>query len=157
MSEEEKIPEDGEEETSLDDEIEDVEELDDLDLDLDEDIEEDLDAFELEELPELGEVEEAGEVVEEEDIFREEIELERFYTVPLAKGFMKAPKWKRTKKAMKYLKEFLTQHMKPIGNVYIAQDLNERIWENGIKNPPRKVRVRATKSIDGIVRAYLAY
>ena len=155
MADEEKQPE---EEETLDD-LDDIDDLDDLDLDddLGADLEEDLDAFDLEELPELGEEEGAGEVVEEEDIFREEIELERFYTVPLAKGFMKAPKWKQTKKAMTTLREFLQRHMKPIGPVYIAQDLNERIWERGMKHPPRKVRIRVTKSIDGIVRAYLAY
>ena len=87
----------------------------------------------------------------------EEIQEERYYVVPLAKkGFEKSPRWKRSKKAMIVLREFLTRHMKPEGDVYISQELNERVWENGIKNPPRKIRIRCTKSVDGIVRAYLA-
>ncbi len=122
---------------------------------------EEVDAFDLEEIPETQEEgmsdleqELAG---EEESPFEEEIQEERFYTIPLAKkGFENVPRWKSAKKAMKVVREFLTRHMKPEGEVYVAQDINERIWENGIKNPPRKVRVRVTKSIDGIVRAYLA-
>jgi len=119
---------------------------------------EDVDAFELKEAPvseeELSEIEQ--EIKEAETEFDEEIQEERYYVVPLAKkGFEKVPRWKRSKKAMIVLREFLVRHMKPEGDVYIAQELNERVWENGIKNPPRKIRVRVTKSVDGIVRAYL--
>lgn len=119
-----------------------------------------VDAFDLDEVPEgeeeLSEIEQ--EIAEAEEAeFEEEIQEERFYVVPLAKkGFERAPRWKASKKAIKVLQEFLTRHMKPEGPVYISPELNERIWENGIKHPPRKVRVRVTKSVDGIVRAYLA-
>ncbi len=121
---------------------------------------EDVDAFDVDEVPES--VEEISELEQEisedeEAEFDEEIQEERFYTIPLAKkGFEKTPKWKHSKKAVKVVREFLERHMKPEGDVYISQDVNERIWENGIKNPPRRIRVRVTKSIDGIVRAYLA-
>ena len=121
---------------------------------------EDVDAFDVDEVPEtkeeISELEQ--EISEDEQAeFDEEIQEERFYTIPLAKkGFEKTPKWKHSKKAVKVVREFLVRHMKPEGDVYISQDVNERIWENGIKNPPRKIRVRVTKSIDGIVRAYLA-
>ena len=121
---------------------------------------EDVDAFDVDEVPEsteeISELEQ--EISEDEQAdFDEEIQEERFYTIPLAKkGFELTPRWKRSKKAIKVVREFLVRHMKPEGDVYISQDVNERIWENGIKNPPRKVRVRVTKSIDGIVRAYLA-
>jgi len=120
---------------------------------------EDVDAFELKEATvseeELSEVEQ--EIKEAETEFDEEIQEERYYVVPLAKkGFEKSPRWKRSKKAMIVLREFLTRHMKPEGDVFISQELNERVWENGIKNPPRKIRIRVTKSVDGVVRAYLA-
>ncbi len=90
--------------------------------------------------------------------FEEEIELERLYTINLYKAFSKAPSRKRAKKAIRYIKEFLIQHMKAESEewVYLDQALNERIWENGIRNPPRKLRVRTTRSIDGIVRVFLA-
>ena len=120
---------------------------------------EDVDAFDLKEAPvseeEISEIEQ--EIKEAETEFDEEIQEERYYVVPLAKnGFEKVPRWKRSKKAIIVLREFLIRHMKPEGDVYISQELNERVWENGIKNPPRKIRVRVTKSVDGIVRAYLA-
>ena len=119
----------------------------------------DVDAFELDEVESFDEEssELERELTDEEEAFEEEIEEERFYTIPLAKEYMKAPKWKRSKKAVKALREFLSKHMKEDKDyVFISQDLNELIWENGIKNPPRKVRVRVTKSVDGIVRAYPA-
>ena len=47
--------------------------------------------------------------------------------------------------------------MKPEAElVYISQEINERLWENGIKNPPRKIRIRAVKTVEGLVRVYLA-
>ena len=70
---------------------------------------------------------------------------------------MKTKNWKRTKKAVKALRQFAVRHMKPEADmVFISQDVNERLWENGIKNPPRKIRVRMTKSVEGLVRVYLA-
>ena len=122
-------------------------------------LDEKVDAFDLEDVPEEGS-EEVSDLEQElmgEEAFEEEIEEERYYVVPLAKkGFERSPRWRRTKKAMIVLREFITRHMKPEGDVYISQELNERIWERGIKHPPRKVRIRVTKSTDGIVRAYLA-
>lgn len=125
--------------------------------------EEDIDAFDIDTVPtaaaegeELSEVEQAL-VSEEEEQFKEEIQEERYYIIPLAKnGYDKAPEWKRAKKAIRVIQEFLTRHMKPEGDVYLSQEVNERVWENGMKHPPRKIRVRVTKSVDGIVRAYLA-
>ncbi|MHA1520984.1 MAG: 50S ribosomal protein L31e [Promethearchaeota archaeon] len=118
-----------------------------------------IDAFDIEDAPEgkeeISDIEQ--EIFEDEEAeFEEEIQEERFYVVPLAKGFEKAPRWKAAKKAMIVLKEFLVRHMKPEGAVYVSQDINERLWERGIKHPPRKIRIRVTKSVDGIVRAYLA-
>ena len=40
------------------------------------------------------------------------IELEREYIVPLKRGSLKVPRYKRAKKAVKTLKEFLAKHMK---------------------------------------------
>ena len=119
----------------------------------------DIDAFDSEKAPEDDEeeVSDLEQEMTEEEEFEEEIQEERFYVVPLAKkGFERAARWKASKKAVKVLQEFLVRHMKPEGEVYVSQDLNERIWERGIKHPPRKIRIRVTKSTDGVVRAYLA-
>jgi len=80
--------------------------------------------------------------------------LERIYTVPLRKEFMKAPKYKRAKKAVNALKEFLKKHMKS-DNVKLGKNLNLEIWKHGIRNPPHHIKVTAIKDDDGLVKAEL--
>jgi len=77
-------------------------------------------------------------------------ELERDYNVPLRKEFLKVPKYKRSKKAVMALKQFITKHMKA-ESVVISEKLNEHIWKDGIKSPPHHVKVTATKDKDGKV------
>lgn len=88
----------------------------------------------------------------------EKVELERVYVVPLRKGFLKVPKYKRAKKAVKTLKEFLAKHMKvenrDLNNVKVDIYLNNEIWFRGIKKPLHKIKVRA-KKINGVVYATL--
>lgn len=83
------------------------------------------------------------------------IELKRTFNIPLRKEFMKAPKWKRSKKAVSALKEFLERHMKS-ANIKIGRYLNEHIWKHGIRNPPHHVKVEAEKDSEGVVKAELA-
>lgn len=115
-----------------------------------EDVVEEVEAFK-----EEGPSEIEKDMIAAEKKFEEEIQEERIYNVPLAKKWAPAPKWNRTKKAVKILKEFVTRHMKP-EVIYIDPEVNQRLWENGIKNPPRKIRVRVTKSTEGLVRVFLA-
>ena len=35
-------------------------------------------------------------------------------------------------------------------------EVNEIIWSRGMQKPPRRVRIRATKNADNLVRVYLA-
>ncbi len=92
------------------------------------------------------------------DVKEEKIELERVYVVPLRKGFLKVPQYKRAKKAVKTLKEFLAKHMKvedrDLNKVKIDIYLNNEIWFRGIKKPLSKIKVKA-KKINGIVYAEL--
>jgi len=82
--------------------------------------------------------------------------LERIYNVPLRRGFSTVPRYKRAKKATKVLREFLAKHMKvPLENVRIGRNLNLKVWERGIKNPPHHVKVTVTKEDDDIARAEL--
>ncbi len=83
------------------------------------------------------------------------IVLERVYNVPLRKEYSKAPRWNRTKKAVKALKEFLAKHMKS-DDIKIGKYLNEELWKHGIKNPPHHVKVEAKKDNEGKVFAELA-
>jgi len=80
--------------------------------------------------------------------------MERTYTIPLRKEFQKAPSYKRAKKAIKAIREFMQRHMKS-ENILIGPKLNLKIWENGIKNPPKSVKVNAVKDKEETVRVEL--
>jgi large subunit ribosomal protein L31e len=145
-----------EKEISLDD-LE--EELGDSEVEEPEEIEE-IDEFGLDKISEeeeISEIFEEGleerEEIEEEEAPKEEIIDERIYIVPLAKA-RKGPRNKRAKKAVRYLREYMTRHFKP-ESLVITQEVNEKIWEHSIQKPPRKLKVRATKNIDGLVVVYL--
>src|SRR3989338_3187591 len=81
--------------------------------------------------------------------------LERVYIVPLRREFQKVPSYKRAKKAVKALREFIAKHMKS-ENVIIGKYANQLLWKNGIKNPPHHVKVTAVKDEKGKVTAELA-
>ena len=97
----------------------------------------------------------------------EEIVEERTYTIPLQKALVRPPK-KRAPRAIQMIKAFITKHMKlevkvseeeeeeELPQLIISQEVNEKIWDKGIKKPPRKIRVRAAKDKDGNVTVYLA-
>jgi large subunit ribosomal protein L31e len=80
--------------------------------------------------------------------------IERTYTIPLRSEFLKTPRWKRTKKAVKAAKEFLSKHMKS-NDVRLGESINKELWKHGIKNPPGKVKVTVTKDSEGVVKAEL--
>jgi large subunit ribosomal protein L31e len=80
--------------------------------------------------------------------------MEREYVVPLRRESLKSPRYKRTNKAVKALREFISKHMKS-ENVSIGKFLNLKLWENGIKNPPHKVTVIAVKDDEGKVTVEL--
>jgi len=138
--------------------------LDDLEKELEESREEpveeveEIEEFGLEEISEEEEIseifEEEGELEEEEEAPKEEIIDERIYVIPLAKA-RKGPRNKRAKKAIRFLREYMYRHFKP-ESLIISQEVNEFIWKRGIQNPPRKLKVRATKNIDGLVVVYLS-
>jgi len=81
---------------------------------------------------------------------------ERVYTIPLRKGFKDTARYKKTKKAVTVLREFLARHMKTsLDKVYIGRNLNIELWKHGIKNPPGKIKVVVIKEDNGDVKAEL--
>jgi large subunit ribosomal protein L31e len=120
---------------------------------------------ELEEIEEIEEVEEAPadittpevttpdevEEVEEE----EEIIDERIYTVPLRKAYWTGSRLRRANRSVRILREFVERHMKP-EELLIQPEVNHEIWARGIQKPPRRLRIRATKNAENLVRVYLA-
>jgi len=117
--------------------------------------------------------EEAQAVTEEKPPLREEkpeeeeIVEERIYTVPLGKAWIMPPR-KRTPRAMRMIRAFITKHMKleakkegeeeeeEPSKLIITNEVNEKVWERGVEKPPRKIRVRAAKDKDGNITVYLA-
>jgi len=79
---------------------------------------------------------------------------ERTYIIPLRKEWLKVPKYKRAKKAIRAIQQFLSKHMKS-DNIKVRNNLNLKIWERGIKSPPHKIKISAVKEDDGTVKAEL--
>jgi len=85
--------------------------------------------------------------------------LEREYIVPLRRGWLKVPKYKRANKAVKTLKEFIARHMKiydrDLRKIKLDIILNNEIRFRGMKKPLNKVRIKAKKFDNDIVRVEL--
>jgi len=85
--------------------------------------------------------------------------IEREYIIPLRERARAVPRYKKTPKAIKTIKEFLVRHMKirdrDLNKIKIDGYLNEAVWFRGIKNPPHKIKVRAIKEGD-IVKVELS-
>ena len=85
------------------------------------------------------------------------IVVERVYTISIRQKMKKYPRWLRAKKSVKYIRNFLSRHMKvEPENVKIDASINEKLWERGAEKPPARIRVRAVKFDDGVVEAELA-
>lgn len=80
--------------------------------------------------------------------------LERTYVIPLRREYLKVPKYRRAKKAVRGVREFIIKHMKS-EDVLLGPKLNMSIWARGIKNPPSQVKVSAIKNDEGQVRVEL--
>ena len=76
-------------------------------------------------------------------------ELERVYTINLGKVLL-SPNNQRAKRAINMVKEFARHHMKN-EKIKIEEDLSHQIWKRGIKHPPRKIRVKMTKTDEGFI------
>jgi len=122
---------------------------------------------------ELGEEEAtAKEEAEEKEVKKEkkeeaeeEIVEERIYTIPLSRAWISPPK-KRTPRAVRIVKSFIQKHMKikteaeeegeEPEKLVLSNEVNQKIWSRGIREPPRNIRVRAVKDKEGVITVYLA-
>ena len=69
--------------------------------------------------------------------------LEREYVVPLRDAY-RAPRKKRTKAAVRILREFVARHAKT-QDVWISNKVNEALWSRSAESPPRRIRVVVRK------------
>ena len=85
--------------------------------------------------------------------------IEREFVIPLREKYRHVPRYKKTPKAVKTVKEFIVRHMKirdrDLRKVKIDSYLNEALWFRGIKNPPLKIKVKATQDVNGTVLVQL--
>ena len=83
---------------------------------------------------------------------------EREYVIPLREKCRVVPRYKKTNKAIKTIKEFLVKHMKiydrDLNKIKIDEYVNEVVWARGIRKPPAKIKVKAFKEGD-LVRVEL--
>ena len=77
----------------------------------------------------------------------------RIYVVPLRRAW-NSPKYRRTNRAIGLIREFAERHMKS-SKIKISTELNELMWVDGIRSPPRRVTVKMEKDEDGLVTVSL--
>lgn len=77
---------------------------------------------------------------------------ERTYVIPLKKEWSKVPSYKRTRKAVVAIKEYVAKHMKiydrDLNKIKLDVYLNNEIWARGSRNAPTRVKVLARKEKD---------
>jgi large subunit ribosomal protein L31e len=76
-------------------------------------------------------------------------ELERVYTINLGKALLSVDTHRATR-VINMIREFARHHMK-VENIKIEEDLAQQIWARGARSPPRKIRVRMSKTDEGYI------
>ena len=76
-------------------------------------------------------------------------ELERVYTINLGKVLLSQSQH-RAVRAINMIKEFARHHMK-VETIKIEEELAHQVWARGVRSPPRKIRVRMSKTDEGYV------
>ncbi|MCM8830602.1 MAG: 60S ribosomal protein L31 [Candidatus Omnitrophica bacterium] len=85
---------------------------------------------------------------------KKEEKIERVYVVNLSKAY-KTVRQKRARKSIMLLKEFIARHLKEDqGKIRVSNKLNQKIFENSIKQPPKKLKIRVIKD-KTMTKAYL--
>jgi len=76
-------------------------------------------------------------------------EVERVYTINLGKVLLSQSQH-RAVRAINMIREFARHHMK-VEEIKIEEELAHQIWARGVRSPPRKIRVRMSKTDEGYV------
>lgn len=78
---------------------------------------------------------------------------ERLIVVPFKTVYAKPPRIERAKRAMKFLRAFVARHAKvPQESVRISGEVGAEIFGNGMRKPPRRIKVRIAKDEKGVLR-----
>lgn len=82
--------------------------------------------------------------------------VERSYVINVRREILKAPRYRRAKKAVSAVKAFIKRHMKAeLGKIKLGKYLNLELWKHGIKAPLTKIKVVAVKDDKGMVKVEL--
>ena len=75
--------------------------------------------------------------------------IEREYTIPLRRAWLRVSNYRRTGKAIKAIKIYVAKHMKvaerDVNNVKLDVYFNNDLWFRGRRHPPGKVKVKVKK------------
>jgi len=81
-------------------------------------------------------------------------EVAKEFVIPLREKCRVVPRYKKTNKAVKTIKEFLVRNMKirdrNLNKIKLDVHLNEFLWNRGIRYPPHKIKVKATPEGENI-------
>lgn len=92
---------------------------------------------------------------------KQESKIEREYVIPLREKSRVVPRYKKTPKAIKTIKEFIARHMKienrDLDKVKIDTNLNQFMWAKGIRKHPHKIKVKAIKKGENVIVELVDY
>lgn len=78
--------------------------------------------------------------------------IEREYVIPLRRAWINVPEYKRARKAVLAIKQFVARHMKvqdrDLDNVKLDVYLNNDVWHRGKASPPSRIKVKVIKEGD---------
>ncbi|MFA6022827.1 MAG: 50S ribosomal protein L31e [Candidatus Pacearchaeota archaeon] len=81
--------------------------------------------------------------------------VEREYIINLRREILKVPKYRRTPKAIKAVKQFIAKHMRvperDVDKVKLSKWVNQELWYRGIQNPPTKIKVKVRKEGENVI------
>jgi ribosomal protein L31E len=81
--------------------------------------------------------------------------IEREYTIPLRRFWINVPEYKRSRKAIMAIKQFVARHMKvqhrDLDKVKIDVYLNNEVWFQGRASPPSKVKVKVIQDGENVL------
>jgi len=80
---------------------------------------------------------------------------EREYVINLRREILKVPRYRRTPKAVKAVKQFVAKHMRiperDLNKVKLDKWLNQELWFRGIQNPITKIKVNVKREGDNVL------
>lgn len=80
----------------------------------------------------------------------EKNEIERIYTIPLRRDFLKEPRSRRSSRALRKVKDFVRRHTKA-KEIKISRGVNELMFSRGFKKPPGKIKVEIKGDLTSVL------